>query len=282
MIATIDLIYIASSITTIIVLVSFLLSSTVSTLVDIIPFDWDWVKKIRINRAISSLEILKGLGILNLDAYKNIAFRNKLTVHYSTQSEYIEHAKTFLESHVIPTKVVVGVQQPFQADNYINLLGASTCPNTVMMMASFLEEQIRWSNAQFGDIDCIIGVKGGAPLLAAEMAKRLEKPLLLHRSNHKLISFFGEEMPILQYFDCPTSNLKLPLFKALVVDEGFTGASMLLKAAQDFEKSGRKTVAIVVLAEVIAKGGRDVLSNAGFQVLPCFKFDPKNGTILNP
>jgi orotate phosphoribosyltransferase len=134
--------------------------------------------------------------------------------------------------------VMIGTQVEVRAENYIDLMGATSDLNLARVYARDLSGLWR-SLADVGgqvantNIDFIVAPKAGSPLLASCFAELLRKPLLLHNQEPKFRSDPNDPKAL---FDC--QELPAPGSQGLMVDDSSTGGGKAVKLIDDLRRCG--------------------------------------------
>nr|WP_298095482.1 hypothetical protein [uncultured Shinella sp.] len=145
----------------------------------------------------------------------------------------------------LKTSVRVGGTKVVTAKTFIDVMGMSADPRFAVRTARALAA--RWRElAQQGKvdptIDGIAGLKGGSPFVAYELAKLLERPLIIHSNSQK----FDSDKPLLQgHFDTALNNISSLRF--LLVDDSTTGGAKAIDAIADIREFGGTVDTMLVL-----------------------------------
>ncbi len=132
---------------------------------------------------------------------------------------------------------------------YVNLMEAVTVYVNLEILASVLASAIRDLPEQPARV---IGIKKGNPILAYEVARQLQLPLALFKTDmsYKLGAPFDGKLE--------------PGDPVVLVDDFASDASMLINAIDNLHAAAARTVRVVVLIEREEGDARDRIKKQGF------------------
>lgn len=230
-------------------------------------------KKMRLNRAEDTIEVLNELGI-DVESYRRKISSMSFPKDYSNES-LEEIVNKELDKIKINKKIAVGQTRTTELDYYIDLIGHSCNPVTANGFARYLSTY--WSencnnrnviiNPSF---DFVVTPKGGSPILGYEFARLVNKPFVLHELRER---FKSNEDDKRVYLNC--SELPKEGSTALIVDDSTTGGSMVIQTIDNLRKYGYNVNDCLVVFEPQSKDARKKLKDKDVNLISIVKTHKK-------
>lgn len=220
----------------------------------------NWVNR---NRLQETMRLLKEFGV-DVEASKRA---NRVAgLEHATGNTLSSRAKNRLATTKIAHPVTVGTQNPVAGDHYFDLMGATAQLDTAGIYARDLSAL--WRNlagpggpVAHGDIDFIVTPKTGSPLLGAQFAALLNKPLLLHNPEPKFASNPRDSRAFFDFREVPAAGSR-----GLIVDDSSTGGGKAVKLIDDLRNCGWLVSDFIVVFEPQLKS--DTGQNAAARLAP--------------
>ncbi|CEN89846.1 orotate phosphoribosyltransferase [[Clostridium] sordellii] len=232
--------------------------STLMAVLDMIGFmPKKLKKKLKLNRAEDTLDVLKDMGI-DIESYRRKISSINFPKDYSNESlEKIVSEE--LNKIKMNKKISVGRTRPTKLDYYIDLIGHSCNPDTACGFARYLSTY--WSeNCNNSTLianplfDFVVTPKGGSPILGYEFAKLINKPFVLHELR---VRFQDNKDDKRAYLNC--AELPEEGSTALIVDDSTTGGAMVIETINNLRKYGYNVSDCLVVFEPQSKDARKKL-----------------------
>lgn len=212
------------------------------------------------NRLPHTLEILREMGIEPKEVRKAYArSRLRKLVPFTSPPGELEE---LLQQADLRRGVKVGRTRAVPAETFLDVMGRTTdpryCKQAARVLATHLRElgETETIDAEFS---MVLGLKGGSPLLAYELASLLGKPLVLHLPVQKFGSDLDSDVNAL--FDVMAATLEGT--RLLLVDDSTTGGTMAVEAIEAARRCGATVSDMLVLFVPPEKDPAQVLRNKG-------------------
>ena len=226
-------------------------------------------KRLKLNRAEDTLEVLKELGI-DTKVYKRKILSMNFPKDYSNKS--LEKTVTEeLQKMKIDKKISVGHYRPTKLDYYIDLIGYSCNPVVACAFAKYLSTH--WSEncddrniISQPEFDFVVTPKAGSPILGYEFAKLVNKPFILHEYRER---FEDNKDDLRAYLNC--SYIPEKGSTALIVDDSTTGGTMVINTIDNLRKYGYNVEDCLVVFEPQSKDARKKLKDKQVNLISIVK-----------
>lgn len=181
--------------------------------------------------------------------------------------------------------VKASVQQPDESQQarfaaevpfFVDFMSSSMDDKFTDECSLILASHLRFQRSDLA-FDYIVGIKNGSPLIAAALAKRLKRPLLLHRGRVRP----KRDRPDVQPVEAFDGDYSLLSGRALIVDDSTTGGSMVIDCANDIRDCGGGVAGALVLFEVAGRRGNERLRMNGIPFFPVIRVDKDYIASLN-
>lgn len=232
------------------VLVGF---SAILVVAEALGFLPEWAsRQLARKRLPQTLGVLREMG-LDIEAVKrrNIAAS---MVEHTPSGDLAPRVKEALRSVTLKKAVQVGDTERVRAEQYIDLMGATTNPDTARIFARHLESFLRRCILEQGvdpQFDFVVTPKAGSPILGYEFARHLRCPFAMHNRPTK---FLAEPDEFSAHFDCAVLPQKGS--RALIVDDSSTGGDKVLSLIDDLHKFGYEARDCLIVFEPTLKDAR--------------------------
>ncbi|MGJ4914164.1 phosphoribosyltransferase [Bradyrhizobium sp. HKCCYLRH2060] len=246
----------------ILVIAAILSVSSVISILDYVGFLPRKISRILTrNKLQPTLDVLKELGV-DVDKHRRVNIASEIP-EYFPSSEVVMQARGALDKITIRRKIMVGSINVVPSDKYIDLMGASTEPQSAAIFARLMASYWKGvlvdpKSVKSPVFDFVVCPKGGSPILAYEFSKLFNKPLVLHCTETK----FKTEKEIFQSrFDA--RSVPGAGAVALIVDDSTTGGNKVLRAVDDLRRFGYVSSDCLVVFEPVLKNAKDLLASKG-------------------
>lgn len=245
-----------------VILVSSAISTVIMFLESLGFLPNKWIRFFNRKKTVVLLDVLKDLGI-DYEKYQRSNLSISAPSSYENQDELKAIVSKKLKDITIKSSMSVGKHEMVNTEEYIDLIGATTCQQNAELYAKYLSTY--WSiivkdknKVIKPKFDFIVTPKGGSPILGYEFAKLMNKPFILYETENRVNNNKNIFMQRFNFAQEPDKGTV-----ALIVDDSTTGGRMISELINDLKCSGYIVSECLVVFEPKLKKANFVLKELG-------------------